>query len=1145
MIIKSKPFAIFSRRPRVESIEIFQSQAIIDRIGGTYVPTVTFFPENVVDRGLIYESEDETIATIDNTGVITAKKEGTTNIVVTSVDGYKTAELKVIVQIEEAELILNKTSHTFTKPDEQFNLSVSVKGNDTRGSVTWISTITSIATVDDNGVVTAKSPGSCVIIAEKNGIQATSEITVKQPINGIIPDTNNITVSVGATKKIKYSIIPDNATDTSVTWTSSNEKVATVDKNGNVKGIANGSATIEVSPTNNPFVLALINVDVTTSSSSITLNHSELTFNTLNQTKKLRATVLPEDATDKTVTWTSSNTSVATVDSEGNVTSVESGTCTITATNSSGQKATAKVTVSIDVESITIDKTEINFSRIGETSTITPTIAPSNATNKAVTWTSSNTSVATVSNGVVTAKGMGNATITATTHNGKTANINVNVHIPCTSITLNQTSFQTNFIGDTFSLIPVAQPTTITGAKFLFGTTDENVATVDSEGNVTIVGFGECDIIVLYDGKEAVCRVSATIIEVTGLSFETGDSCTFTKLGQTFQIRPRVIPYNATHQAISYNILTENPGFSLTEDGLITCTGILGGTIEVVTHNNKKFEFKVFTKAIEIAIGDYNDTLANLREAMQNANEKIAQVNLDIAKDNIQTDINNISKEVNKEINELGDSLTNIRDNVLEGIEDGVLTDIEKARIRASLDTLIAEKADVDAQYQELYSNTYLVDTSNSFPKYNLEQSYSLYTTRYNNLIATINAILDGGKITNTQKDMYTRLFDLCISTYKSFVSNAQKAIDAIAQRKADLVYNDAKTYTDAAIKIQSDRITSSVSRIETIGTQVSTVSSSVEILAGQINSKVDANGVTSIIQQNPESVRISFNGISSGMKVTKYGIELKTNGAIHSVLQNGRLEVMKKDGSSRLAYVGRNQWSGTNVEGCFVNSEAGCTVGIGIDNIMGLCYTRTAFQTNNGTIDVGLNIFSQTHMHGVAVKDVGSITTSNGIKIMGNYIEAPILQATSQVKAQTVHIYDWCQAKQFVTYKNVNYKARDGKTKSIKVETTCVDAITPNTEYIGSSSVIDGECTVELPIELYSQGATYVVQITPIGKKDIYLAAKDTDNFVVEGEDCDFDYVVKVSLPNVPSKNRKLIEAVKEDDFNGEQVGIVAGKVE
>ena len=267
MIIKSTPFAIFSRRPKVQSISVSQSEVQISNIGGIHVPVVTFNPENAVDRGLIYKSEDTSIATVDNTGVITAKKEGTTYVVITSVDGNKTTRVKIVVKIPVTQLTLDKTSHTFTKVGQQIRLSALIIETEAKGSITWRSTNTSVATVDDDGLVTAKSPGTCQIIAEKNGVQATSQIIVKQSATGVITDTNNLSLSVGETKKVGYSIIPENATDKSVVWYSNNTKVATVDENGNIKGVGNGSTRIEVYPTNNPFSFVFINVTVTTSSS--------------------------------------------------------------------------------------------------------------------------------------------------------------------------------------------------------------------------------------------------------------------------------------------------------------------------------------------------------------------------------------------------------------------------------------------------------------------------------------------------------------------------------------------------------------------------------------------------------------------------------------------------------------------------------------------------------------------------------------------------------------------------------------------------------------------------------------------------------------------------------------------------------------
>ena len=194
---------------------------------------------------------------------------------------------------------------------------------------------------------------------------------------------------------------------------------------------------------------------------------------------------------------------------------------------------------------------------------------------------------------------------------------------------------------------------------------------------------------------------------------------------------------------------------------------------------------------------------------------------------------------------------------------------------------------------------------------------------------------------------------------------------------------------------------------------------------------------------------------------------------------------------------------------------------------------SKNSFQISTGTtVKVGLNIFANTYFHNGAMYDVGALYTSQ-VTVGANYIKTPILQATSQIQAQTVHIYDWCQAKKFVTYTSATYQTRSGETKTISIEKSCVDAITPNTEYIGTASVVDGVAMVELPPTLYGLGSTYVVQITPIGDKKIFVSKKDIDNFVVEGQDCEFDYVIKVALPNIEPKQKRCIDIEKINDVN------------
>ena len=155
----------------------------------------------------------------------------------------------------------------------------------------------------------------------------------------------------------------------------------------------------------------------------ISLNRTSATLTTKGQTLQLTATVTPDNATNKSVTWTSSNTAVATVSSTGLVTAVANGTATITATTADGSNKTATCTVTVNipvpVTGITLNKTTATLTSKGPTLQLSATVTPSNATNKSVTWTSSNTAVATVSNiGLVTAVGAGTATITAAATDG-------------------------------------------------------------------------------------------------------------------------------------------------------------------------------------------------------------------------------------------------------------------------------------------------------------------------------------------------------------------------------------------------------------------------------------------------------------------------------------------------------------------------------------------------------------------------------------------------------------------------------------------------------------------------------------------------------------------------------------------------------
>ncbi|MDE5581590.1 MAG: leucine-rich repeat protein [Treponemataceae bacterium] len=251
---------------------------------------------------------------------------------------------------------------------------------------------------------------------------------------------------------------------------------------------------------------------------SVTLNETTLMI-AHGATGKLAATVKPDDADDKTVTWSSSDASVATVDNDGTVTAVKVGTATITATTWDGGKtATCKVTVNpMPVDSITLNPTTLTLTR-GETGKLTATVTPD---NKTVTWSSSDASVATVDNdGTVTAVKVGTATITAQA-GGKTATCAVTVNpIPVENVTLNVTTLKLA-PNMTKTLTATVNPDDADDKTVTWSSSNPAVATVSNDGMVTAVKVGAATITAQAGGKTAACEVTVHAHRIQG-----GNTCT-------------------------------------------------------------------------------------------------------------------------------------------------------------------------------------------------------------------------------------------------------------------------------------------------------------------------------------------------------------------------------------------------------------------------------------------------------------------------------------------------------------------------------------------------------------------------------------------------------------------------------------------
>ena len=252
-------------------------------------------------------------------------------------------------------------------------------------------------------------------------------------VKGVTVSPASLELAVGGSSRLTCTITPSDATDKGVTWSSAKESVASVDQGGNVTGVGAGSTTITVR-TEDGGKTATCSVTVKANVVPVTeikLDKSELSLQ-VGGTGKLTVTVLPSDATDRNVSYSSSDEKVATVSPDGTVTAVGVGKATITVSSSDGKvKATCSVTVTpkeVAVTGVTLDKSELEL-MVGDTYQLTPTITPADATNRNVKWSTNLSGVASVAqDGTVTAKKAGAATITCTTEDGgKTAKCVVTV----------------------------------------------------------------------------------------------------------------------------------------------------------------------------------------------------------------------------------------------------------------------------------------------------------------------------------------------------------------------------------------------------------------------------------------------------------------------------------------------------------------------------------------------------------------------------------------------------------------------------------------------------------------------------------------------------------------------------------------------
>nr|WP_251006001.1 Ig-like domain-containing protein [Carnobacterium sp. ISL-102] len=509
---ETKSISVTLKNPQILSVGLNKA-ALTLNVEETFGLTANIVEQDDPNYGIKWESSNEKVAKIDANGLVQAIAPGNTTITVTAGDKSASSKIEIVSPLKS--ISLDSSTAKIEKGNSK-NLTINyapVNTTDVK-SVIWTSSNPKVATVDGNGKVTALSAGTATITAKVGVKIATSLITVNVPLAGIKVNKENFTLEIEKNEILSVNYRPlDTTENKTVTWTSSNPKVATVDKTGKVTAVNPGSTTVSAKVSSK---IATSKVSAIAPLLSISLDKITLGL-TKEENYTLKIGYSPANTTDdKSAIWTSSNPKVATVDGIGKVTALSAGTATITA-KVGAKITTSLITVNVPLAGIAVNKDSTNL-EIRKNEILSVNYLPLDTTeNKMVTWTSSNPKVATVDKtGKVTAVNLGSTTISAKV-GSKIATSKVAVIAPLKGISLDKTNL--NLIKEENYVLKIGYSPIITtdDKSVVWTSSNPKVATVDKTGKVTALAVGTATITAKVGSNNAtsIIKVSEKIPSVS------------------------------------------------------------------------------------------------------------------------------------------------------------------------------------------------------------------------------------------------------------------------------------------------------------------------------------------------------------------------------------------------------------------------------------------------------------------------------------------------------------------------------------------------------------------------------------------------------------------------------------------------------
>lgn len=572
----------------VTGISLDPREFTLETIGSSFTIKPVISPEDASDLGVVWESADTKVVSVASDGTVTAIGPGTTTVKATTNDGSFTSNCVVSVKSPAQHVSLDKTSLKLLEGESGKLTATVYPLNSTQKTLTWVSDHPDVASVDNEGNVTARKAGTATVTVKvAENVTAVCKVTVISRVTGISLSETTVELKPGETHQLTATVLPQNASNAEVTWYSDKESVATVSQSGLVTGVGPGETTVHAVTTDGGKMASCL-VKVGTPVKGITLSVSSKTLYVGDPSLDISAALTPANATDKSLEWSSSDPEVASIAPGAALHAVikplKPGKTTITATTKDGGfTASCEVTVKRHVSGVSLNKASLTL-YVGETESLAATVAPEDASDKSVVWSSGNSAVASVSNGKVTANKPGSAVIKVVTNDlSKEAACTVTVKRHAESVELSQKEIKL-YLGENRSLTATVLPSDASDKNVTWSSSNPNVATVSTAGNVVSKSIGTTVITVKTadGGHQASCHVTVLEPVVYATSLILAPQTLSMNIDESSSLTLQMLPANA-NEALVWE--SDNESVAKVVNGDVTAVGVGVAKIKVKGKN--------------------------------------------------------------------------------------------------------------------------------------------------------------------------------------------------------------------------------------------------------------------------------------------------------------------------------------------------------------------------------------------------------------------------------------------------------------------------------------------------------------------------------------------------------------------------------